>query len=198
MKKVKFVVVISIISIFIIFNKGATVYGQQNNKAQAVSLFKQGYYSGAASLLKPLNQQFPKDAEINFYYGASLVNMQTNLEKAVIILADVSFSNDWPAAKFYLAKAYHLQYKFTEAKKYYRRFIDYSDKKTLENYNAQIQLEACDIAIRLIASATQIESRNIEQKSLLEIEDFLLQNNSGSWQIINNELKSKIDKKLPH
>lgn len=186
----------SVLALLLLLGGSVPLCAQQKNKNQAVNLFEQGYYTGAIGLLEPLYGWFPKDPEINFYYGASLVESHADLQKAVKILTEASLSNEFIQSYFYLGKAYLLQYQFDEAKKQFQRFQKQADKKMLKSYNVGIYLKACEIAPKMILDASQIDSRNIDQLAISDLANKLLIA-TGSHQLLDESLKSKADQKLP-
>ncbi|MCF8373531.1 MAG: hypothetical protein K9H64_18065 [Bacteroidales bacterium] len=181
----------------LLISSNTTLYAQPNVKAQALNLFGQGNYQGAITLLEPLHQRFPKDPEINFYFGACMVENRSDFQKAVKFLTEASLSHDFVQSYFYLGKAYLLEYQFDKATQHFQRFQNQADKKRLKSYDAGLYLKACENGKQIIKQVSEIDSRNIVKVAFSDLPQQLENSTTGSVQMLDESLKSKADNKLP-
>ena len=113
----------------------APLMAQNDVVGHAKILFGQKAYAEAIAALEPALKKFPKDPEVNFHYGASLVELQKDLGFAIELLTEASLSKKHVLASYYLAKALHLNYQLPEARMQYQRFKTAATSKMLKDFN---------------------------------------------------------------
>ena len=88
---------------------------EEELKKTANDLFEEGRFIEAEPMFAQLLALYPKDANYNFKYGASLLAADGDKLKPLKYLkfATSSTSVD-PRAYYYLGKAYHLNYEFAK------------------------------------------------------------------------------------
>ena len=94
-----------------------------NSSEQALQHFKSGNYPQAASLFGQLFTQLPREARYNYYYGASLVETNSDLSQAGKCLRYAVLKNFNKEAYYYLGRACQLNYEFGEALIQLNKFI---------------------------------------------------------------------------
>jgi predicted Zn-dependent protease len=85
-------------------------------KKNADRYFEAGDYFDALSLYSDILQNDPKNPELNYKYGVCLFytdSVKSNCLKYLFLAANQS--QPIPLSVYYLARAYHLNYKFDEA-----------------------------------------------------------------------------------
>ncbi len=145
----------------------AKVIGQNKNiQADASYYFDTKDYKKAYELYDNLYTQFPKNFLYKFRLGYSALYCPEKKARATEIFEDIKKTNKSPDADYYLAKAYHINYKFDEAIKYYDLFIASNQNKT-SNDNLTLLEEAhlgiinCNNGKELISKKSVLDIKNI-------------------------------------
>ncbi|MBU0487887.1 MAG: OmpA family protein [Bacteroidetes bacterium] len=108
--------------------------------AEADKNFQKGYYYAALPVFLDIYKKAPENANLNFCIGTCYINSASDktkaipyLEKAVKSVSETYIGkadekNSSVYALLYLARAYHLNYQFEEAIRYFEDFQKYIDR----------------------------------------------------------------------
>ncbi|MBA3900515.1 MAG: PD40 domain-containing protein, partial [Bacteroidetes bacterium] len=167
-------------------------------KKKARELFKNEDYITAAPYFSQLLSIYPKEPEYNYKYGASLIYSDVDKEKSLKYL-EIAAKSEIVEPQFYyfLAKAYQLNYRFSNAIEAYQKFIDNSNSKLRNKYQPEREIEMCQNGKQLIRNITQLIV--LEKKEVGE-RDFFRSYNLGAFGgkilVKPDDFKSALDIKL--
>lgn len=164
---------------------------------QANENFEDGRFIQALPLFSQLVSLNPKNADYNFKFGTCVIYSGVDKETAI---RHLEFSTKRSVADsrayYYLGLAKHLNYDFREAKNAYSSFLDKSDEKTRDKFNAQRQIEMCSNGEGLLSSITDLvvlEKKEVSENDFFRYYDL---NEIGGKVIAKpEELITKNDKK---
>ncbi len=170
--------------------------GELEVKDNAYEYFENKNFHEALPLFSQLLSLYPKNPEYNYFFGVCLIQLNKETEKAVKYLEFACKKNVNPDVYFFLAKAYHLNYRFDDAIKYYNMFKEKGKKSQVKEYQPDRQIKMCNNGkdlIRYISELTVLENKQIKDRDFYrsyEIADF-------GGIILNNpfEFKTKIDRR---
>ncbi len=129
---------------------GLSVQGQ-------ITEFEEGHYREALAGFLELKQSQP-DNIMNFYYtGRCLVELNEDLDDAIEYLYSASKRGAPADADFYLGKAYHRNYNFPEALKYYSRFEMEASRQQMKRLRVKHMISTCRSALQITATYNQYE-----------------------------------------
>ncbi|MBI3521171.1 MAG: PD40 domain-containing protein [Bacteroidetes bacterium] len=162
MKKVKFLILV-----FISFISAAIVAQNKDIQGEAAYYFDIKDYKKAYELYDKLYAQVPKNLEYKFRLGYCSLFYPEKKARAIEIFEDVKRTDKSPEADYYLAKAYHVNYKFDEALKSYEAFVAAKadtklkgdDKAFLDD--AKLGIMNCNNGKELIAKKIIADIKNI-------------------------------------
>ena len=164
---------------------------------KAFSLFKAEKYSEALPLMSQLLSMYPKEANYNFGYAVCLIETNQQTEKAIKYLQYADSKSQNPLIKYYLGRAYHLNYKFEEALSNYTLYKSAATPADQKKYFIDNLISMCNNGkelIRYISDLTVVDNKKIKNENYYysyELKDF-----GGKLIVKPPEFKSKIDKKL--
>jgi hypothetical protein len=179
-----------------------SVFAQENEtqlKSKADNLFQnQDYVAATPAFLQLLALQ-PRSAEYNYKYGTCLVFNGRKKQDAIKYLQfATSTGNVDNEAFYYMGKAFHLNYQFEEAIKFYNLYKNKSAGKTNPELDVDRQIEMCENGRKLLKKLTDIvvlqkkEYAYSEFYNLYDLKDF------GGDILVSTADQSKIDKKRNH
>ena len=124
-------------------NNNSTIINKYN---AAINLEAELKYQEAIPVLKELLAIDPENENFNFHLAVSIIegknaeNPLPYLEKSIRNISKTYRSNYKqrsapPIALEYLAKEYHLNYRFADAIAFYTQYLNYIDKRDLESVN---------------------------------------------------------------
>jgi len=139
----------------------------------AFDLFESGSYREALAGFRELSGTDPGRAEIDYYLGRCLVELGEDLDEAIEHLyrsvnGDV-INGD---ATFYLARAHHLNYNFSEALKYYRQFEIRASRQERREYGIDHLQATCRSAMEITSFYNPYELMNVTFIDLLDSAQF--------------------------
>ena len=183
------------------FNVNAQKYKnrpEQELIGEAESLFKSGNYVSALPLYSQLLSLHPKDPLYSYRFGVCLLyGDRRDMSKPLKYLSDaVGKLKNENMLYYHLALAYHLNYRFPEAIKYYEKYAETakSDKSVQELANYCIKL--CRNGMSLL---TDIKDLYVIMKKEVNIKDFYrsydISNFGGSFLLKPDIFKTRLDKK---
>lgn len=164
---------------------------------KAFALFKEEKYSEALPLMSQLLSMYPKEANYNFGYAVCLIETNQQTEKAIKYLQYADSKSQNPLIKYYLGRAYHLNYKFEEALSNYTLYKSAATPADQKKYFIDNLISMCNNGkelIRFISDLTVVDNKKIKNENYYysyELKDF-----GGKLIVKPPEFKSKIDKKL--
>jgi tetratricopeptide (TPR) repeat protein len=163
----------------------------------ATKFFKSEEYFEASPLYSQLVTNYPQNPEYNFKYGACLIYTSNDKSKAVKYLEyAVKNGVEDNLAMFYLARAYHLNYQFDEALKYYQKFKATLKDKEYEEYSIQSYINQATSGRRLIKDIQQIK---VVDKKVMSAEEFFrtyrISGIDRKVLVLPEEFQTKEDKK---
>jgi len=179
---------------------GGRLYAQTNDdkltEQKAFQYYQQKNYSEALPLFSQLLSLYPKDERYNLHYAACLIETNQLIEKAVKYLQFADSKSNDPIIKYYLARAYHLNYQFKEAIEDYNAFVQLASAKQVKELNVSKLIEMCQNGLELIkyiSDLTVVDNRRIKSENYFYSYD--LKEFDGKLVIKPKELKSPVDKK---
>jgi len=108
-----------------------TAYSQtKEEKEEAAYYFNEKNFRKAYELYDKLYTQAPKNLEYKFRLGYCALYYPEKKARAIEIFEDIKRTDKSPDIDYYLAKSYHVNYKFDEAITNYNLFIDAKSKKS--------------------------------------------------------------------
>jgi hypothetical protein len=152
-----------ILLLIIIFCNLHTTYGQaafaseDELKQQAIKLFEEDEFEEAYPLYSQLVSLYPKDPNYNYRLGVCMLYASDDKEKAIPFL---EFSSKKPdvekEAIFYLAKAYHLNYRFDDAIAQYQAYMKVASESKANKLQVERQVEMCRSGKKLLRNITDL------------------------------------------
>ncbi|MCP4311410.1 MAG: hypothetical protein GY790_09125 [Bacteroidetes bacterium] len=119
--------------------------------------FEEGRYRESLKGFLEMQQQQPANV-MNFYYaGRCLVELYEELDDAIEYLYSASKRGAPADANFYLGMAYHRDYNFADAKKYYSRFEMEASRQQVKDLRVSHMINTCRSAIQITATYNQYE-----------------------------------------
>lgn len=189
----------NIIVLFIVLIS-SVVWGQnEKKKEEADKLFEKEEYVDATRMYLELLSLNPKDVDINFKYGACLLYNSSQKQEAIRYLKyAVDSENADVRAYYFLGKAYHLNYQFDDAKKYYLLYRQNSSKKD-KRYPVDRNIEMCENGKNLLSTFTDII---VSQKQEIERDKFFRlyhdMQSIGGQILVTERFQSKLDRRKGH
>lgn len=176
-----------------------SVFAQENEaqlRSKADNLFQsQDYVAATPAFLQLLALQ-PRSAEYNYKYGTCLVFNGRKKQDAIKYLQFATSSGNVDnEAFYYMGKAFHLNYQFEEAIKFYNAYKSKSAGKLNTELDVDRQIEMCENGRKLLKKLTDIvvlqkkEYAYSEFYALYDLKDF------GGDILVSIADQSKIDKK---
>lgn len=135
----------------------ATFGSEEELKAQAAKLFDEDEFEEAYPLYSQLTSIYPKDPNYNYRLGVCMLFASDDKEKPVAFLEFAANKPDVDKeALFYLARAYHLNYRFDDAIKEYMLYKNVASSSKAEKLMVDRQIEMCKNGKKLLRSLTDL------------------------------------------
>lgn len=149
-----------------------TNFGSEEElKSQASKLFNDEMFEEAFPLYTQLTSIYPKDPTYNYRLGVCMLYASDDKEKPIAFL---EFAANKPEVEkevfFYLARAYHLNYRFDDAIKQYLRYKNVASASKTEKLMVNRQIEMCKNGKKLLRNLTDLEV--IEKKEMSRADFF--------------------------
>ncbi len=171
----------------------------EEKRERADNSFDEQQWITAENLYASIISSDPRNHDLNFRYGTSLLYGSKNKEEAIKRLRfAITGANVDKTAYYYLGRAYHLNYQFNEALKYYSKFKEIATPSDLEELNVEKQIAACNHGKKLMANITDMI---VLQKTELGAErfyDLYKLEDIGGTLLVTDQFQTKLDKKLAH
>ncbi|MDR2928769.1 MAG: hypothetical protein LBV41_11325 [Cytophagaceae bacterium] len=144
---------------------------QNGTQADALKLFKESNYSGAAKIYSSLLARNNRDVNNNYYYGVCLYHLGNNRSEAIQRLKFAQSRPVSPDLFYYLGKLYQQSYEMELAIEQFERFLKQNKTESPKVADAQKAMDECAASIKLINKYFDIQIINkdtIAHKRLLE------------------------------
>ncbi|MBL7921896.1 MAG: PD40 domain-containing protein [Bacteroidia bacterium] len=134
-------------------------------KKEAEKLFEEDEFTKAYKLYSQLVSNYPKDPEYNFKLGVCMIYSEPDKKKCLPYL---TFANSKPdeapkEVKFYLGKAYHVNYLFDEAIKYYNEYKQVGSSAKQKKLQVDREIISCGYGKRLLSNLSDLEVKSKKQ-----------------------------------
>lgn len=137
-------------------------------REQSIAAFQDGDYHTALEGFSVLMDRYPADALFRYYAGVCMVKLNRELDEAIELLYYAS-SREVPAnVYYYLGTAYHREYNFREAQKFYRRFEKVATRHELKDYNMKHLINTCRSAREITAAYNPYDVMHVTFIDLLD------------------------------
>jgi len=168
-------------------------------KERANDLFEEEQYVEATPLFLQILSLDPKNADLNFKYGACLLFNSGEKKKAIRYLKyGVNTDGTDHRVYYFYAKALHLDYQFDSAKKFYQKYQSERPKPD-KRYPVEREIRMCENGKKLLTTFTDIivtDKKQIAEDNFYEI--YSDSRTIGGVITLNRDFQSKIDKKKDH
>lgn len=160
-------------------------------KKKAEAAFEEEQYNEAYKYYAQLVSLYPKDPEYNYRLGVCMLFTEPDKKKpfSYLQIATKNLAEAPKEAIFYLGKAYHINYKFDEAIKYYTEYKKTASSSNIKKLQVDREIEACRNGKRLLSNLSDLiimskkqlneadyfrsyETRDIGGKLLVKPDDF--------------------------
>ncbi|MBS1646997.1 MAG: PD40 domain-containing protein [Bacteroidetes bacterium] len=188
--------------VFILFLTVQAGFSQYKNetdlKKQAEKSFEEEDYDTGGKLYGQLVANYPRDPIYNYRLGVCYLYNNENKKKCLpyLQLSAKTAKENEKEALFYLAKAYHINYRFDEAIKYYTDYKDIASATMIKKMQVDREIQACKNGKRLLSNLSELvvlENKELKQSDYFRSYD--LQNVGGKLLIKPDEFVSSSDKK---
>ncbi|MCW3102056.1 MAG: WD40-like beta Propeller containing protein [Bacteroidetes bacterium] len=143
----------------------AAFASEEELKQQALKLFEDDEFEEAYPLYSQLASLYPKDPNYNYRLGVCMLYASDDKEKAIPFLEYAAKKPDVEKeVLFYLAKAYHLNYRFDDAIAQYLAYLKVASEAKAEKLQVDRQIEMCKNGKKLLRNITDLVV--IEKKEL--------------------------------
>jgi hypothetical protein len=135
-----------------------TAFGSEAElKAQAAKLFDDDQFEEAYPLYAQLTSLYNKNPDYNFRLGVCMLYASEDKEKPIPFLElAAKYSDVDKEVFFYLAKAYHLNYRFDDAIKQYQAYQKVASGPKAEKLQVVRQIEMCKNGKRLLRNISDL------------------------------------------
>lgn len=122
--------------------------------------FNDGEYTKALFYFNKLLELYPRDPLFNYYAGVSNTELEKKLVKAIYQLKIASLKDVPDNVYFFLGKAYHISENYSEALKYYERYLSVGDEKEIVELQARRLAQMCRSKVYPATSGSGVEKVN--------------------------------------
>ena len=186
------------LAIFYCSDSYSQVKNEDDLKKQAEKYFEDEDYNLAYKLFAQLVSLYPKDPEYNYKLGVCMLYTEPDKKKpySYLQIATKNLSEAPKDALFYLAKTYHINYRFDEAIKLYTEYKAIGSASSIKKLQVDREIQACKNGKRLLSNLTDLVI--ITKKQLNEANYFNgydVKDIGGKLLVKPDEYKSGYDKK---
>jgi shikimate dehydrogenase len=157
-KQLRFIFLLLILSGLASTRLKAQTFGSEAElKEQAAKLFDDDQFEEAYPLYAQLASIYNKDPNINYRLGVCMLYASEDKEKPIPFLElAAKYTDVEKEVFFYLAKAYHLNYRFDDAIKQYQAYAKVASGPKAEKLQVQRQIEMCKNGKRLLRNISDL------------------------------------------
>ncbi len=187
-----------LVSFFISSTALSQVKNEDELKKQANTLFEAEDYNASYKLYSQLVSLYPKDPEYNYRLGVCMLFTEPDKKKPFTYF-QIALKNPAEApkdAKFYLAKTYHVNYKFDDAIKLYNDYKQTASAASVKRLQVDREIAACRNGKRLLSNLSDLVV--ISKKQLNEADYFRsydIKDIGGKLLVKPEDFKTGADKK---
>ena len=187
-----------LVSFFISSTAFSQVKNEDELKKQANTLFEAEDYNASYKLYSQLVSLYPKDPEYNYRLGVCMLFTEPDKKKPFTYF-QIALKNPAEApkdAKFYLAKTYHVNYKFDDAIKLYNEYKQTAGAASVKRLQVDREIAACRNGKRLLSNLSDLVV--ISKKQLNEADYFRsydIKDIGGKLLVKPEDFKTGADKK---
>ncbi|MBA3682492.1 MAG: PD40 domain-containing protein [Bacteroidetes bacterium] len=158
----KAIVLLTLIFSCPVFSQSVSV---EDIKKEANKLFEEDEFTKAYKLYSQLVSNYPKDPEYNFKLGVCMIYSEPDKKKCLPFLTFAnSHAEEAPKeVKFYLGKAYHINYLFDEAIKYYNEYKQVGSSAKQKKLQVDREIISCGYGKRLLSNLSDLEIKGKKQ-----------------------------------
>ncbi len=150
---------------------------EEELKTQADELFSDEQYAKAVPLYSQLISNFPGNSEYVYKFGASKLYAEQDKEAPILYLEKALKKGNTDAdLYYYLAKAYHLNFRFTDAIKYYKMYQGTGKKRS--QIPVEREIEMAKNGQTLLKNIKDIA---VKSKKMIDLGDFYKAYNSSDF-----------------
>ncbi len=175
---------------------------QEKNKDEedlklAKNLYEQANFQEAGLIYYSLEQHIDLDAMSSYNYGICLYHSKKDKSACIKALEFASLSNAPPVDVFYyLGKANHLSYRFTDAIKAYNKFMSVCKPSELSKFKIEKEIEYCNNGMKLVNNPVVMEVYERKHVDITALQNSLTHMESGAKVLVlTDDMLSAIDKK---
>lgn len=142
---------------------------EEDLKKQAAKAFEEEDYAAGAKLFSTLLANYPKDAQYNYRMGVCLLYADPNKKKCLQYLefATNHVKDAEKEAYFYLGKAYHLNFLFDDAIKFYNLYKQSGASSSMQKkLQVDHEMQCCKNGKRLLSNVRELVILDKKQVSL--------------------------------
>lgn len=194
-----FVFVLSLFNLLFISDLNAQQFkNEQELRKEADKLFEDDEFFKAYPLFTQLVSLYPKDPELNYKVGVCMLFTEADKKKCFSYLKlAATHPKDAPKdAKFYYAKAYHMNYMFDEALNLYKEYKNIGSPAQQKRLQVDKEIAACVNGKRLLSNMSDLVVMN--KKQLNEADYFRsydLATIGGKLLVKPDQFRTSYDKK---
>ncbi len=152
---------------------GMAQYANENDlKKQALKYFEEEDYANAYKAYSTLVSTYPKDPNYNYHLGVCMLYNEKDKKKCFpyLELANKKIEECDKEAKFYYAKAHHINFRFDEAIRLYTQYKDIATSSMIKKLNVDMEIQACKNGKKLLGNLSELVV--LEKKQLNESDYF--------------------------
>ncbi|MCW3076973.1 MAG: hypothetical protein JWO32_1582, partial [Bacteroidetes bacterium] len=166
-------------------------------KNNALKAYEEENYVLGYKLYSQLVANFPKDPEYNFRLGVCMIYAEPDKQKCLPYLKFANSKTESPKeVKFYLGKAYHINYLFDEAIKNYNDFKNVGSSSQQKKLQVDREIKACGYGKRLLSNLSDLVIQNKKQLNEADyFRSYNLKNIGGKLLAKPEDFKTSTDKK---
>jgi hypothetical protein len=169
----------------------------EEDLAQARSLYNQAVYQEAAILFRNLEYHMELNPQDLYSYGLCLYYSKKDKADCIRLLESAAPAKNQPADLFYfLAKACQMSYKFSAAIGYFKKFATLCKPAEIQKLSIDKEIEYCTNGIKLVNNPVVIEVYEKRHVDINSVQNSLTGIESGSKiLVITDDMRSSLDKK---
>lgn len=193
---------ITCLYVLLLFLSSQSAFSQVKNeeelKKQANTLFEQEDHNAAYKSYSQLVSLYPKDPEYNYRLAVCMLFTEPDKKKPfqyfqIALKSQTEVPKD---AKFYLAKTYHINYKFDEAIKLYNEYKQTANAASVKKLQVDHEIAACKNGKTLLSNLSDLVV--ISKKQLNEADYFRsydIKDIGGKLLVKPEDFKTATDKR---
>ncbi len=196
--KLNKIILIFLLSLFYcqLFSQKALSLNEVKNEANRY--FENGEFTKAYKPYTQLVANYPKEPEYNYRLGVCMIYCEPDKKKCITYLKTASKNSEESPkdVKFYLGKAYHINYLFDEAIKCYSEYKLIGTSVQQKKLQVDQEIKACENGKRLLSNMTDLVVQSKKQLNELDyFRSYDLKSIGGKLLIKPDEFKTSADKK---